>query len=207
MKRTLLALLAFVFIFASCDFQDPNTAESDDTGSAALGATASAAKKNGGFAGLPGKGAVLRLKGTGNQFTMDVPDIEDALCFTVDLFDAASGNKLGQATDCLSGITSHGDDMGVSLTGTTIFDFGNGHTFTSRGTTTVQPIENGSPGFTHITGAIATSGDGIIEGTGVFKNFGATVRLSGAVNLSDFDPGDEDNSSITFDCLFNISLL
>ena len=103
MKRTLLALLAFVFIFASCDFQDPNTAESDGTESAALGATASAAGKKGGFAGLPGKGAVLRLKGTGNQFTMDVPGFDDAFCFTVDLFDAASGNKLGQATDCLSG--------------------------------------------------------------------------------------------------------
>lgn len=202
MKRTLLALLAFVFIFASCDFQDPNTAESDDTESAALGATASAAGKKGGFAGLPGKGAVLRLKGTGNQINMDIPDFDGAFCFTVDLFDAASGNKVGQATDCLSEIDAGVD--GISLTGTTIFDFGNGHTFTSRGTTTVQPIEDGVP-FTHITGAIATSGNSIIEGTGVFKNFGATVRLSGAVNLDDFT-GDE-GSSITFDCLFNISLL
>lgn len=204
MKRTLLALLAFVFIFASCDFQDPNTAESDDTESAALGATASAAGKMGGFAGLPGKGAVLRLKGTGDQVNMDIPDFDGAFCFTVDLFDAASGNKVGQATDCLTEITPHNDDLGLTLTGTTIFDFGNGHTFTSRGTTTVQPIEDGVP-FTHITGAIATSGNSIIEGTGVFKNFGATVRLSGAVNLDDFT-GAEDGS-ITFDCLFNISLL
>lgn len=206
MKRTLLALLAFVFIFASCDFQDPNTAESDDTESAALGATASAAGKKGGFAGLPGKGAVLRLKGTGNQINMDIPDFDGAFCFTVDLFDAASGNKVGQATDCLSEIDAGVD--GISLTGTTIFDFGNGHTFTSRGLTTVQLIKGlGSPDFTHITGAIATSGDSIIEGTGVFKNFGATVRLSGAVNLDDFDPNNEATSSITFDCLFNISLL
>jgi hypothetical protein len=45
--------------------------------------------------------------------------------------------------------------------------------------------------------------DGIIAGTGAYRNFRAQVRLAGAVNLSRLDSDGE----IAFDCLFAISPL
>ena len=77
----------------------------------------------------------------------------DALCFDVNLVDAKTGNVIGTASDCLSGISSSVTDNGVMLTGTTFFFFPGG-TLISQGLTTVQPVLHGSPDFTHITGAV-----------------------------------------------------
>ncbi len=162
------------------------------------------ADKMRGNVGLPGRGATLRLKGVGHAYDGMVPDIDGdgmddpAMCFDVDLYDSA-GRKIGTATDCLSNITPVGD--GLSIVGTTIFNLPNG-TFMSRGNTTVQPLTTGdaSPA-THITGAIPMDGaNGVLQGTGAYRDFTAQVRLSGAVNMSDVD-----NGVIVFDCLFMIS--
>lgn len=138
---------------------------------------------------------VYRLTGTSQ---VDVqPD--GALCYTIDLWDVEEDVVVGEASDCLSAI--EGDPIvGVALTGTTTFHFGNGNSFTSQGRTTVRPTMPGSSvDFTHITGAVPAAGsNGVIAGTGRFEGFQATVRLSGAVNLSAFP--DE----ATFDCLFTV---
>jgi len=126
----------------------------------------------------------------------------DALCFDVDLVDAKTGNAIGTASDCLSGIAPSVTDNGVMLTGTTFFFFPGG-TLVSQGLTTVQPVLHGSPDFTHITGAVPSPSDeGVIYGDGKFKNASGPVRLSGAVNLSMLDS----DGQITFDCVFIIDI-
>ena len=126
----------------------------------------------------------------------------DALCFDVDLVDAKTGNVIGTASDCLSGIAPSVTDNGVMLTGTTFFFFPGG-TLVSQGLTTVQPVLHGSPDFTHITGAVPSPSDeGVIYGDGKFKNASGPVRLSGAVNLSMLDS----DGQITFDCVFIIDI-
>ena len=116
--------------------------------------------------------------------------------------EAKTGNVIGTASDCLSGITSSITDNGIMLTGTTFFFFPGG-TLISQGLTTVQPVLHGSSNFTHITGAVPLPGDdGVIYGDGKFKNAAGPVRLSGAVNLSALDS----NGQITFDCVFIIDI-
>ena len=152
-----------------------------------------------------GKQKVLRLAGTATGEECTVPEIEDsgttdALCFTVGLVDMTqgiSGNVVGTATDALSDIVAVGD--GLALVGTTTFNLPEGQ-IVSRGLTTVQPTTHGSASATHITGAIPSPGDNsILSGTKKYKNATGTVRLSGAVNMTDFP-------TITFDCLFVIDL-
>ena len=68
--------------------------------------------------------------------------------------------------------------------------------------TTVQPVTHGSPGITHITGAIpGPDSQDILHGTKRFAGATGRVRLSGAVDLS---LSAED--VVTFDCLFVIDL-
>ena len=158
-------------------------------------------------AALPGSGTVVRLVGDAVAYEGTVPDIDGdevddpALCFDVDVLDAA-GRKIGTATDCLSNIENVGG--GMALVGTTTFRLANG-TFVSRGYTTVQPVTTSEPTpITHTTGAIPMEGaDGILSGTGAYRNFQAEVRLSGAVNLSRL----ASDGRITFDCLFAITPL
>lgn len=156
---------------------------------------------------LPGRATVVRLIGDAAAYEGTVPDIDGdgqddpAVCFDVDILDAA-GNKIGTATDCLSNITEVGG--GMALIGTTTFRLANG-TFVSRGATTVQPVTTTAPTpVTHTTGAIPMEGaNGILSGTGAYRNFEAEVRLSGAVNLSRLDS----EGRIAFDCLFAITPL
>ena len=160
------------------------------------------------YAAGTGNNIVVRLAGTataypGNDlFNQHGLSPLDALCFDVDLVDAKTGNVIGAASDCLSGITSSVTDDGVMLTGTTFFFFPGG-TLISQGLTTVQPVLHGSPDFTHITGAVPSpSGEGVIYGDGKFKNASGPVRLSGAVNLSMLNS----DGQITFDCVFVIDI-
>jgi hypothetical protein len=154
-------------------------------------------------AGLSNNIAV-RLVGTADMYNgdtlfenFDLP-AEGALCYDLDLVDVKSGNVIGSAADCLTNISGVGD--GVALTGTTFFFF-HGGTVVTRGLTTVQPTTHGSAGFTHITGAIPQAGDNnVIYGDGKFKNASGPVRLSGAVNLSNFP------DQATFDCVFILDI-
>ena len=147
---------------------------------------------------------VVRLVGTDIGETRDVPDIDGnpatGLCFDLNLEDVKTGKIVGTATDCLSNITGVGD--GLALVGTTTFNFNDGNQLVSRGTTTVQPVTDGSPSMTHITGSIPNSDDNnILSGTGKFQDTSGPVRLSGAVNMV---PQLDGSRQITFDCLFVI---
>ena len=117
-------------------------------------------------------------------------------CFDVGLVDAKTGRLIGTAADCLSDVTPDGD--GLYLTGSTFFHFPGG-VVASQGITTVHPISEGSPNFTHITGAIPDPmDDSVIYGDRKFRKASGPVRLSGAVNLSLL----ASEGRITFDCVF-----
>lgn len=160
---------------------------------------------------------VVALRGTANA----VPE-GNGFCFPgLDLVDLKTNQVIGTATDCLSDIAFSPVSGGMSLTGTTTFNFRQG-SLTSHGRTTVQPILDlaGEPlidlvapngvdnqdGFTHTTGAPAPAGNNILAGSGTraFKNATGTVRLSGLVDLRSFllTAG----TPITFDCIFVIDL-
>lgn len=143
----------------------------------------------------------MQLRGTAVGYDGMVPDIDGdgfddpATCFDVEVFNAATGLKMGEGTDCLSNITPFGE--GLQIVGTTYFKLPGG-SLISRGNTSVQPTTWGSPTVTHITGAIPSPGENnVIGGSGAFKRAKGTVRLSGAVNMSNIA-----NNEITFDCLF-----
>ena len=209
MKRIIIiTLIAGILGLAGCSNttgpDSDNAAVDIDQTTRFTAASAMGASGSMGNSGLPGNATVLRLVGTAVAYDGFVPDIDgdgiadSALCFDVDLYDA-SGNKIGTATDCLSKIMSVGD--GLALVGTTIFNLPNG-TFMTRGYTTVQPITTTMPTpATHTTGAIPMNGNnGVLQGSGAYKNFQAQARLSGAVNLSKLGS----DGQITFDCLFAI---
>jgi hypothetical protein len=149
----------------------------------------------------------VRLVGTDIGETRDVPDIDgssaEGLCFDLSLEDVKTGKIVGTATDCLSNVTPVGD--GLTLVGTTTFNFNDGNQLVSRGTTTVQPVTNPDPTetpITHITGSIPNSdADNILSGTGKFQDTSGPVRLSGAVNMV---PQIDGSLQITFDCMFVI---
>ena len=151
-----------------------------------------------------GQVLTLNLKGTGTAYTGEIPAIDGsgtttASCFDVELYDLSTGRQIGTATDCLADLVE--ELGGVSLVGTTIFNFTGGATIVSRGNTTVMPVLHGSPGFTHITGAGA-DGNGILSGTRQYANASGSVRLSGMVNMSRL----ASDGQITFDCIFVINL-
>jgi len=165
-------------------------------------ATIEAPALRGARATLPGFGAkpvVLQFRGTDQGSPQQVPDPTGgtiaAHCYTIDLVDVNKDKVVGEATDCISVIGSANGGLQVLETAT--FDFGGGHTFTVQGLVSVQPTTHGSPGVTHITGAISPAGQNdIISGTGRYEGLDATVRLSGAADLSAFP------AQVTFDCLF-----
>jgi len=157
-----------------------------------------------------GNNIVVVLAGTGTAYNGDEQfgqfglDPMGALCFEMDLIDAKTGDVIGSGSDCLSSITQVDTDngMAMSLTATTFFHFPGG-TLISRGQVTVQPVLDGSAGYTHITGAVpAPTVNNVLYGDGKFKKAAGSVRLSGLVNLSDL----ESMGKITFDCVFVIDI-
>lgn len=170
-----------------------------------LSFTASAKDKGG------GKHYVFNLVGTGPMYESIVPDIDGdglddpAICFDVDLVDMKNQQFIGTATDCLSNITPAG--AGVKLVGTSYFHTPFGDLVT-RGNTSVQAVfhPTATPdgqNMTHITGAAGT-GNAIIDGTRRFDGATGTVRLSGMVDMTNFDGNVGD--PIAFNCLFIIDL-
>lgn len=123
-------------------------------------------------------------------------------CFDVDLVDAASGRIIGRGTDCLDLSSIVGDPSvgGFAISNTTFFDLPGG-TLTSQNRTTIQPVIEGSPESTHITGDIAEAMN-VLDGTGRFQGAEGTVRLTGAVDMSRFFS----DNMISFNCVFRIDL-
>ncbi len=156
---------------------------------------------------------VLRLVGTGHAREPEPAKGEQGMwCFDVDLENAATGEIVGYATDCLEvvGVIENNPDDpmddGLQVIGTTIFYYMFKGIMISQGLASVQPTTHGSPNSTHITGSIPTSGENnILSATRGFRGLEASVRLSGAVNMSGF--GGEMGDPITFDCLFVIAPL
>ena len=158
-----------------------------------------------------GKRLVLNLVGEATAVEIIIPDPDNpiltttAFCYDVDLFNAKNTQLIGTATDCLSNFDMIGG--GVALVGTTTFRLPQG-TFVTQGRTTVQPAvtpittTDGHP-ITHTTGASA-AGNSILEGTKKFKNATGTVRLSGLVDLNNFNL--ENGGMIFFDCLFVVDM-
>ena len=124
-------------------------------------------------------------------------------CFDVDLVDAASGRIVGSATGCddLNSIEPDpSGGAGFSISNTQFFHLPGGMITTSL-RTTVQPVLEGSPGITHITGSIGDEMN-IVAGTRRYQNAQGTAHLVGAVNLAGLDG----ENIITFDCVFRIVL-
>ena len=149
--------------------------------------------------------SVVLLSGTavGEQRDLssvsNLPGADQALCFDLDLVDAATGRVIGTATDCLIDIQNVGD--GLSLSAVTFFNFPGG-TIISEGQTTVQPVTIGSSSATHITGAIPdANANTFIGGTGRFQGATGQARLSGAVDLSEL----ASLGQATFNCIFVLS--
>jgi hypothetical protein len=155
-----------------------------------------------------GNNIVVVLAGIGQAYAgndqfeqFDLPPL-DATCFDMDLVDAKTGNVIGRGSDCLSDVAESGDGGGSMLTATTFFYFPGG-TLVSRGRVTVQPVLTGSTEFTHITGAVPSAYDNnVIYGDGKFKKAYGSVRLSGAVNLTDLPT----KGLAVFDCVFVIDV-
>ena len=148
---------------------------------------------------------VLKLAGVGSMYKSSVPGSdEQAMCFDVDLVDLKSNEIVGSAKDCMSDVQPKGDGLGLS--GTTFIHLPEG-SLTVRGRVSVQPVleetilESGQA-ITHITGS-SNTGNGIIKGTGIYENSTGNVRLSGMVDMSNFEANEGD--LLAFSCLFIIN--
>ena len=154
---------------------------------------------------------VVRMHGTGEARLADPSMGEPAgsFCFDVLLENVRTGENIEMGgTDCLVILPSEeGDGPGsVRVLGTTLLHFENG-TLVAGGATTVQPVLHGSPGYTHITGAVPGADEMNVmseSGTGAYVGVTGRVRLAGAVDMSGFSPML--GAPITFDCLFVIDL-
>jgi hypothetical protein len=149
---------------------------------------------------------MLKLAGTGSMYKRAVPGYEEeAMCFDIDLVDMKNGETIGTATDCLSDVQPKGD--GMSIVGTTLLNMPEG-SFVIRGNISAQPVleetilESGQI-ITHITGASSTE-NSILGGTGIYEYSSGNVRLSGLVDMANFDANEGD--LVVFDCLLYIHL-
>lgn len=153
------------------------------------------------------KHLVLQLKGTGSEEMRwydtngDGENDTYAGCFDVDLYNPATGKRIGKGTDCLDVTTPPDEEGNLALTGTGFFHMGKS-TLVVQGLTTVRPVLQPTTrdgiNFTHITGA---NGDGgVLYGTKRFRNASGKVRLSGQVDMSNL----ASDGTIYFDCIFII---
>ena len=130
---------------------------------------------------------------------VDIPGIPTpGDCLETDLFNTRTGALVGSGIDCIDITSASGGSFLVNRT--TIFNFPQG-TLVANGPTTVVPIFGASsPDFTHVVGDVDASTPNIIFGTNRFAGATGDVRLSGIVDLSNF------NASVGFNCIFVIDL-
>ena len=140
---------------------------------------------------------VVTLKGTG--LPVATPPGVAGDCFETTLFNTHTGLAIGTGLDCLD-VVDFDDGGNFSINRTTIFKFPQGDLY-AEGLTTVVPIFGGSsPGSTHIVGDVNDSSQNIVFGTKAFRTSSGSVRLSGAVDLSNFP------NTLGFNCIFVINL-
>jgi hypothetical protein len=123
-------------------------------------------------------------------------------CFDVNLVNPSDTTVIGTATRCLTDLRTV--EGGMALTATTFFHLRHG-TIVTRQPATVQPLTVSTVGLTHLIGAIqAPSAKTILAeaGTGQFAGVPGSVRLAGALDLSNF----KDKNEIAFDELALIRL-
>ena len=190
-----IALLAMTW---GCSDRAPT---STDLSSTDAGSYLSARRGDGGYASGPN--IVIELVGTVVGDFRDVGGVEMD-CFDLDVIDPRTGRVIGEGSDCLDLSSFAGDPEGAgfAINNTQFFHL-QGGTIKSQLRTTIQPVSSpGPPGPTHITGDVP--GGEILEGTGRFRRLeGGVARLSGAVDLSLFDPAG--TNTITFNCIFVLS--
>jgi len=137
-------------------------------------------------------------------------------CFELPLEDLETGKTVGIGVDCLNPFDI--SDAGIQIEAKTFFFFPKG-LIVNHGCTSVRPFFSGvgDAGVTHMTGsippdelgglfgggqpALCANAEGIIYKSGGFKNHVGQVRLSGAVDLSNFTP------TISFSCLFTLDVV
>jgi len=150
---------------------------------------------------------IVQMRGKAVGMTRAIPSIpatgtSQGNCFDMDLVNPGDNSVIGTATRCLTDISTV--DSGMVLTATTFYRLPQG-TIVSRQRTTVQPITDRSAGFTHITGALpAPLANTILAevGTGQFAGVAGSVRLAGAMDMSNF----KDRNEIAFDDIAIIRL-
>jgi hypothetical protein len=160
---------------------------------------------------------VLNLKGTatGHPMIIDSGDGRgpiDNMCFTTDLFDAATDTQIGQGTDCLEIVGVLG---GADVVGHAFFEFYDGSVLATKALTSVREANSYLAPFSHVTGAKASgTGDSVTypaigtgpatgrtyQATDHFDNVMVSARLSGMVNMA------AGVGMVAFDCLFVIDL-
>lgn len=105
-------------------------------------------------------------------------------------------------------------DASAAITAVTFFFFPGGH-IVSEGRTSVRPFFEGvgdgdgatvATTVTHLTGSFPGTASTVTDASGRFSKLvgRARVRLSGAVDLSQFDPLGSGNTRVFFNCLFVI---
>lgn len=167
-------------------------------------------------------GGVYELAGVGyGHVRTDIPGDEGETywCFGgLEVYDKKSGALVGTGVDCLGQVVDNNGAVTVGK-GFTFFDFfgPNGTTYTlyAGGPVSVQPVTTPTKtswglDVTHITGS-SIDDDGVNNtckgGSGPFDGAECVSRISGMVNMSNMDPNDIPNSTITFSCIFVIESL
>ena len=156
-----------------------------------------------------GRQILVELTGVANGIEVGGPG-SGVLDFDTLLVDPTSGRYLGTGTDRLLLTTIEGGDpfAGESfvMTNQTTFDLPGG-TITTQNRTTVAPFVQGSTGpfETAVTHSTSDFSRGVIlSGTGRYAGISGSVKLAGAVDMSQFTGGP--GSPIGFNCLFTFEL-
>jgi hypothetical protein len=123
-------------------------------------------------------------------------------CYDLGMSDPLTEKVLGRATACLDheSLIDVGAG-GFAVDDTTFFRFPGG-TLVSSSRATVQPLEEPTEGHTHITGDTSEDANVIPGmGSGRFRQATGSTRLSGTLDLSQFD-----QDIVGFEWLFVIKM-
>ena len=145
-----------------------------------------------------GRNIIVELRGEALGEPRDIDGVEN-VCFDVGLYVPGTDKRVGDGADCLDLNSINPIDAGnFAITNTTFFNFHGGQLVSQSRTSIREVVEPAAGGATHITGDV-DSVDNILGGTRRFHNASGDVRLSGAVDMSQFGAG-----IISFTCIFCI---